>query len=94
MARVLLASSSACTCACRAYCYSLQPGGPSVALWLCPAWYIPLGYVRSGCNEGLVKSSVCLLLLMWKNISETRKQVGEVDVVTTLDLPVHIGKEP
>jgi hypothetical protein len=63
-------------------------------LWLSPAQYVPLGYVRSGGEEGLVKISVCLLLLMWKNIPETRKQVGEVDVATVLNLPVHIGQEP
>ena len=31
-----------------------------------------------------------LFLLRWKNISEQRKQIGEVDVVTMLDLPVHV----
>ncbi len=61
-----------------------------VVLWLRPAGYIPLGYVRSGGDESLVKNSVGWLLLMCKNIFETRKQVGEVDVVTELDLPVHI----
>ncbi len=57
------------------------------------ALYVPLGHVRSGGKEGLMKSSVSWLLI-WKNISKTRKQVGEVDVVTSLDLSVHIGQEP
>ena len=41
-----------------------------------------------------MKSSIIRLrLLWWKNISEPRKQIGEVDVVTKLDLPVHVGQE-
>ena len=41
-----------------------------------------------------MKSSVSQLMLNWKIIPEQRKQVGEVDIVTTLDLPVHVVQEP
>ena len=34
-----------------------------VVLLLGPAWCVPLGYVHSGGDEGLVKSSMGLLLL-------------------------------
>ena len=63
-------------------------------LRLTSAGYVPLGRAHSGGEEGLMKSSICRLpLLRWENIPEPRKQIGEVDVVTTLDLPVHVGQE-
>ena len=63
-------------------------------LRLTPAGYVPLGRAHSGGEESLMKSSINRLrLLWWKNIPEPRKQIGEVDVVTKLDLPVHVGQE-
>ena len=65
-----------------------------LVLRLTPAGYVPLGRAHSGGKEGLMKSSIYRLsLLRWENIPEPRKQIGEVGVVTTLDLPVHVGKE-
>ena len=65
-----------------------------LALRLTPAGYIPLGRAHSGGEESLMKSSIFRLrLLRWENIPEPRRQIGEVDVVTTLDLPVHVGQE-
>ena len=65
-----------------------------LVLRLTPAGYVPLGRAHSGGKESLMKSSICrLCLLWWENIPEPRKQIGEVDVVTNLDLPVHVGQE-
>ncbi len=47
-----------------------------LVLWLGPARYVPLGNVRSSGEEGVMKSSVGRLLLMWKNISKMRKQIS------------------
>ena len=63
-------------------------------LRLTPAGYVPLGRAHSGGEESLKKSSIIRLrLLGWENIPEPRKQIGEVDVVTTLNLPVHVEQE-
>ena len=64
-----------------------------LVLRLTPAGYVPLGRAHSG-KEGLMESSICRLpLLRWENIPEQRKQIGDVDVVTTFDFPVHVGQE-
>ena len=63
-------------------------------LRLTPAGHVPLGRAHSGGEESLMKSSIFQLrLFLWENIPEQRKQIGEVDVLTKLNLPVHIEQK-